>query len=164
MQYRCRCSVMWRLGLALYVKAGGIPWKLAAQHFGEAVPADQWAMVVDHVMGRSLGLPPTLQAVLTQVDAIATRERFFHWELEFPELYFDRYGRPLGDDGGFEAVIGNQPYVRQEQLAPYKPYFQADYAEVYHGVAVLINTPNAGDCQPVEWFRDPPVIETQLSR
>ena len=73
-------------------------------------------------MGRSLGLPPTLQAVLTQVQEIAARERFFHWELEFPELYFDRYGRPLGDDGGFEAVIGNPPYVRQEQLAVTTPF------------------------------------------
>jgi hypothetical protein len=34
--YYCRCSVAWRLGIALYCKAGGVPWKLAAADPGVA--------------------------------------------------------------------------------------------------------------------------------
>jgi len=31
LSYSCRCSVAWRLGIAIYCKAGGMPWRLAAQ-------------------------------------------------------------------------------------------------------------------------------------
>jgi hypothetical protein len=38
--------------------------------------------------------------------------------------------------GGFDVVIGNPPYVRQEMLGEFKDYFQKHY-KVYHGVADL---------------------------
>lgn len=41
--------------------------------------------------------------------------RFFHWELEFPEVFLDSAGRPR-PDGGFDAVVGNPPYVRIQEL------------------------------------------------
>ena len=39
-----------------------------------------------------------------------------------------------GSKGGFDVVIGNPPYVRQELLGEFKPYFQSNY-KAYHGMA-----------------------------
>jgi len=41
-----------------------------------------------------------------------------------------------GSKGGFDAVIGNPPYVRQEMLGEFKPYFETHY-KTYNGVADL---------------------------
>ena len=38
--------------------------------------------------------------------------------------------------GGFDVVVGNPPYVRQEWLSDYKPYLQSAY-KAYHGMADL---------------------------
>lgn len=42
------------------------------------------------------------------------RERL-HWPLEFPEIFVDEYGAARAD-GGFDAVIGNPPYIRVQEL------------------------------------------------
>jgi hypothetical protein len=55
------------------------------------------------------------------------RVNTFDWEKGFVEVM---------RRGGFEAVIGNPPYVRQELLGEAKSYFQ-DHYQVYHGVADL---------------------------
>ena len=44
-----------------------------------------------------------------QAQEIAAEKRFFHWEIEFPEVFRDKYGREK-DNPGFDAVIGNPPY------------------------------------------------------
>lgn len=41
--------------------------------------------------------------------------RLFHWELEFPEVFLDAAGRP-DPSGGFDAVVGNPPYIRIQDL------------------------------------------------
>ncbi len=51
----------------------------------------------------------------------------FDWEAGFPEVF---------KAGGFDAVIGNPPYVRQESLADFKAYF-AEHYESYAGTADL---------------------------
>jgi hypothetical protein len=53
--------------------------------------------------------------------------RAFDWQAAFPEVF---------ERGGFDVVVGNPPYVRQEWISAYKPYFQASY-KAYHGTADL---------------------------
>src|SRR6266849_8118000 len=53
------------------------------------------------------------QAIETAL-AIAKDKHFFHWELEFPEVFFDETNRK--ESGGFDAVVGNPPYVRIQTL------------------------------------------------
>ncbi len=40
---------------------------------------------------------------------VAKEKSFFHWELEFPEVFYDHHGKALPIPG-FEAVIGNPPW------------------------------------------------------
>jgi hypothetical protein len=36
---------------------------------------------------------------------------FFHWKLEFPEVFYEQDGSK-GEKNGFDSIIGNPPYVR----------------------------------------------------
>jgi hypothetical protein len=108
-----------------------------ATSFGVEVDSSLWRPLSDYVSGRVAFAPPRFDEWLDGAERTARELRFFHWELEFPEVFFDRQGRPLGDDAGFDAVVGNPPYVRQESLGPFKPYLARAYPETYHGVADL---------------------------
>ena len=65
-------------------------------------------------MAAATGLPTTLPAAqlresMRAARAIAQGHGAFHWELAFPEVFFDADGR-LKPDGGFDAVLGNPPW------------------------------------------------------
>jgi hypothetical protein len=75
--------------------------------------------------------------VIAQGKQIAAERRFFHWELEFPEVFFDQHGRLQGEGAGFDAVIGNPPYVHSGQISSLKPYLAEAHRAVYDGTADL---------------------------
>jgi Eco57I restriction-modification methylase/N-6 DNA Methylase len=110
---------------------------VAATRLGLAVDAALWPSLSDYVTGRSMAALPKVVELAAQARALVAQHRPFHWELEFPEVFFDEHGVSLGDQAGFDAVVGNPPYVRQELLAPIKPYLQASYQQVYSGTADL---------------------------
>ncbi|MGH9386055.1 MAG: Eco57I restriction-modification methylase domain-containing protein, partial [Vicinamibacterales bacterium] len=66
------------------------------------------------LIATALGAPPTLpvpqiERWLSEALSIARQRQAFHWEIEFPEVFFDSSGR-LRADRGFDAVIGNPPW------------------------------------------------------
>ncbi len=73
-------------------------------------------------------------ALVDQARTLAARERFLNWEIAFPHIWKDlASAKPAG---GFDAVIGNPPYVRQESLGAIKPALKASYA-TFDGMADL---------------------------
>ncbi len=113
----------------------------AALYYDIEVGEDVWRLLANYALGKADNYTPEMEARFTALLEQATKlstggKRFFHWELEFPDIFYDHNGQPLGDKAGFDVVIGNPPYVRQENLQEDKPFFQEHY-EVYHGVADL---------------------------
>jgi hypothetical protein len=77
---------------------------------GGGVPASAVSALRDAVLTGSSALPASLAGrYLKAAEEIARERRLFHWELEFPEAFFDADGCRL-DNAGFDAVIGNPPW------------------------------------------------------
>lgn len=92
---------------------------------------------------------------------IGQERRFFHWELEFPEIFFDRNGQRL-PNAGFSAVVGNPPYdviAEKEQGAEVEPdkNFYGDcthlvpalgkklnYYRLFSALSISLNQPSGG--------------------
>ncbi|GAA9582108.1 class I SAM-dependent DNA methyltransferase [Helicobacter pylori] len=52
------------------------------------------------------------------------------WRFEFPEVLNDE-----GDFLGFDCIIGNPPYIRQEQIREIKPLLEKQYQDFYNSSA-----------------------------
>ena len=73
--------------------------------------------------------------LVEEARARAAQHRFFHWEIGFPNVWSNLLSAE--PKGGFDAVIGNPPYVRQELLGDeVKRALKADYA-AFDGMADL---------------------------
>ncbi|WP_129629880.1 Eco57I restriction-modification methylase domain-containing protein [Candidatus Oscillochloris fontis] len=112
---------------------------VTASGFGLAPDRSLWRSLAEYASQRENGTfaTPAFERPLADLVALRQRQRFFHWDLEFPEIFYDRHGHPLGDAAGFDVVFGNPPYVRQEELSPLKIYFEHAFAATYSGTADL---------------------------
>jgi len=56
----------------------------------------------------------------------------FEWRFEFPEVLNEN-----GDFVGFDVVIGNPPYIRQEEFSTIKPFLKQRFS-IYNSIADLL--------------------------
>ena len=61
------------------------------------------------------------------IDSQEYDDKAFNWESEFEDIL---------NNGGFDVIVGNPPYVRQELIKEIKPYLEKKY-ETYKGTADL---------------------------
>ena len=106
---RQRYTDRWRRLADLWVSA----W------FGNAMTPQEYRALAAHLAAHFPGnsefpgksLLSDAQAETFLNHPAVTDNDYFHWELAFPEVFFDEYGRSLDDAAGFDAVIGNPPWV-----------------------------------------------------
>jgi hypothetical protein len=101
--------------------------ELLTVHGGDVLPA----------LRGEIALSEDYAAAIERARALWREKRFFHWDLEFPEVFVDLRRRDWAGNPGFDAVIGNPPYVRQEELTPLKGYLKVQYSHIYQGTADL---------------------------
>ncbi|MGB6294730.1 MAG: hypothetical protein WBF90_00940 [Rivularia sp. (in: cyanobacteria)] len=84
-----------------------------------------------HEGGKKKKLEGEINQLKVQIALVthgSTKVDGFDWAVEFAEVFAD---------GGFEIVLANPPYVRQELIKDLKPTLKKIYPEVYTGEDVL---------------------------
>ncbi|MBU4140239.1 MAG: N-6 DNA methylase, partial [Euryarchaeota archaeon] len=96
---------------------------------------------------------------------LAQDKSFFHWELEFPELFFE--GGAPKENPGWDAVVGNPPYgfhqIHSDTVKPYfKNHFVASQGSFEHyflfyekSLVLLKKNGIHGYIAPVTWLTIP---------
>ena len=74
-------------------------------------------------------LSKVLRSLMHSVEVEKGKFTFFHWQLEFPDIF-------QNGSEGFDVVIGNPPYIRAGSIGSIKDYLKKKY-QVYSGTADL---------------------------
>ncbi len=89
------------------------------------------------------------EAALAAAGAIARQRRFFHWELEFPDVF--TAGQP-----GFDAMLGNPPW---ETMQPNSKEFFSNYDPLYRAFGK-----QEALSKQLDYFRAAPQLEDEWIR
>ncbi|QLH77379.1 N-6 DNA methylase [Halosimplex rubrum] len=102
-----------------------------AEQFGADVPEGAYEEMAGAIEDADDWAEIESEPWFSEAQSVAGREDFFHWELEYPEVFFDDEGEKR-DDSGFDAVVGNPPYVPTEQIAELQKEFLTERYETLY--------------------------------
>ena len=100
---------------------------LVAEHFG--IPDAKKMLVSDfdkidlnNLHASIAKLPDKDKKLIEKVEATTGEKRFFHWEIEFPEVFYEQMSGyeqkiQMKNNPGFDCVVGNPPYVNVENIS-----------------------------------------------
>jgi len=103
-----------------------------SQYFGNSGAKDlidQGKVDPDNLEASLKELTKNELAIVERAEQLKKEKRFFHWELEFPEVYYGSTGKK--NNPGFDAVIGNPPYQRIQGLKATDPLQVRFYSQKY---------------------------------
>ncbi|MCL4477069.1 MAG: N-6 DNA methylase [Nitrospirae bacterium] len=114
---------------------------LVAEYFGVADSKKLLVSDFDRIdlnrLHESLkALPTKDRKAIEDVERVSQEKLFFHWEIEFPEVFYERTGefeQKIGkkENPGFDCVIGNPPYdvvselEQDKDVEPEKKFFKS---------------------------------------
>jgi hypothetical protein len=100
-----------------------------ARHFG-VKHADQFLRLygADAIQAGPDTVGEPYASVMRETRRLYEEKRFFHWDLEFPEVFIDLERAMWMENPGFDVVIGNPPYQRIQGIQAADPK-QAEFYE-----------------------------------
>ena len=97
-------------------------------HLIDQIQEHQAEFLVTHTNSKKQRLREEIAELKESLQGWQANADVFVWQVEFSEVF---------QEGGFDIVIGNPPYVRQELIRPIKPTLKRLFSEVYIGTADL---------------------------
>lgn len=96
----------------------------AFQDMAEALRDDEWESKIE---GKEW---------FEDAQSLANEEDFFHWELEFPSAFYTEEGEQR-ENGGFDAVIGNPPWLNAWSMTDKMPELRDGIKSIFSETEIL---------------------------
>ena len=109
---------------------------MTAQFFIPKTEANQRKIITDAQYRNYLRGEQMIGEAVGQAEAETTKNRFFHWFLEFPEVF---------NEGGFDCILGNPPFLGGQKISTHMGQLYLNYI---HSCYV----PAKGTCDLVAYF------------